>query len=162
MSQGMKGLTHWLTVAKSSLTILIKILQVKAYLGKILKRNVNQNTINNSPSNILWNYAQFQSYCQKFPRSRRQFLDEAWMGLAEHDQQLSFIKYLVKSLFIYMLLSKVWKIQTTLVVGISRPEKGESCVQPKGGRVDRARTGLQWWYLESHGFQIRLPRSYER
>ena len=39
-------------------------------------RNVNQNITYNCPSNIMNNCSQFQSYCQKYHRSRRQFLEE--------------------------------------------------------------------------------------
>ena len=37
---------------------------------------MDQNITNNSPSNILQNHSQFQSYRQKHHRSRQQLLDE--------------------------------------------------------------------------------------
>ena len=44
-----------LTEDKSGLTIFGKILELKAKLGRILRRNVNYDATNNSPSNMLGN-----------------------------------------------------------------------------------------------------------
>ena len=68
--------TLMLTAAKTSLTILMKSFRLKQNWQSFLRRNVHQNIINNSPSNILKNYSQFKSYRQKYRRSRRQFLEE--------------------------------------------------------------------------------------
>ena len=65
-----------LTAAKYSLTILMKSSREKLSYENIWRRNVHENTTNNSPSNIFKNHSQFLTYCQKYHRSRRQFLDE--------------------------------------------------------------------------------------
>ena len=65
-----------IAATKSSLTNLEKSFKQKRIWENIWRRNVNQDTTNNSPSNILWNHFQFQSYCQKYYRSRQQFLEE--------------------------------------------------------------------------------------
>ena len=65
-----------LIAAKSSLTILMKSRKQRHSLEKVWWRSVNQNITTNSPSNIMWNLSHFLSYCQKYCRSRREFLVE--------------------------------------------------------------------------------------
>ena len=65
-----------LTAAKSSLTILMKSRKQKHTLENIWWGNVNYNITSISPLNILWNLSHFQSYHQKYCRSRREFLEE--------------------------------------------------------------------------------------
>ena len=60
-----------LSAAKKGLMILeISYLQ-KHFVEKIWRRNVDQKPYNNSPSNILWTFALFPSYFQKYESSRR-------------------------------------------------------------------------------------------
>ena len=65
-----------LTATKTSQTFLMKSCRQKQMQENIWWRNFIQDIINNSPSNILWNYIQFKSYHQKYHRSRRKLLEE--------------------------------------------------------------------------------------
>ena len=62
--------------SQNRLTILMKPFKLNHSWENIWRRNVNQNITYNSPSNILQDLLQFQSYSQKYYRSRRQFLKE--------------------------------------------------------------------------------------
>ena len=75
-----------LRAAKSSMTILMKSCRQKHTYENIWWRNVQQDITNNSPTNILRNHPQFQSYCQKYHRSRRQFM-YVWVELARYTRR---------------------------------------------------------------------------
>ena len=62
-----------LTAPKSSLAILMIFCRQKQIQENIWWGNVNQNITYNSPSNILVSHSQFQSYCEKYHRSKRKF-----------------------------------------------------------------------------------------
>ena len=68
-----------LRAAKTCLTILMIFFKQKHFLENNWRRNYNRKPNNNSPSNILWNFASFPSYFQKYKSSRRYFL-QVWMG----------------------------------------------------------------------------------
>ena len=61
-------------MAKTDLTILVIFFLQKHFLKNISKRNVNQKTNNNSPSNVLWTFALFPSYFQKYESGRQYFV----------------------------------------------------------------------------------------
>ena len=65
-----------LTAAKSSPTMLMIFCRQKQCQENIWWRNDNQSVTYNSSSNIFKNHSHFQSYCQKYHWSRRQFLEE--------------------------------------------------------------------------------------
>ena len=65
-----------LTASKDNLAILMKSFRQKHCKKNIWRRNINQNSTNSSHSNVLQNNSLFQSYCQKYLISRRQFLEE--------------------------------------------------------------------------------------
>ena len=65
-----------LRAAKRGLTIL-KIFQLqKHFLENIRRRNVDKKPNNESPSNILWTFALFTNYFQKYERSRQHHLQK--------------------------------------------------------------------------------------
>ena len=63
-----------LTAPKSSLTMIF--CRQKQSQENIWWGNINQNITHNFPSNILSSHSQFQIYCEKYHRSRQQFLEE--------------------------------------------------------------------------------------
>ena len=71
-----------LTAAKTGLTILYIFFYQGIFLENIWRRNVNQSSNDNSPSNILITFALFPSYLQKYESSRLHFLEKlgVWMG----------------------------------------------------------------------------------
>ena len=70
-----------LRVAKTGLTILLIFSSQKRFIKNIWKRNVYQNNTNNSPSNILREFALFSSYFQKYENSRQHFPAELWVWM---------------------------------------------------------------------------------
>ena len=68
-----------LGAAKTGLTILEIFYLQKHFLENIWRRNVDQKPNNNSPSNILWIYALFQSYFQNCESSRRYLIEKLWV-----------------------------------------------------------------------------------
>ena len=60
-----------LRAAKTGLTIL-----EKRFLENSWSKNVKEKSNNNSPSNILWTFALFPSYFEKYESSRRYFLGD--------------------------------------------------------------------------------------
>ena len=68
----MKGLKlAWLYSKKNHSNFWRYLSDHRIFSNIIWKRNVNQNPLKNSLSDISWIYVLFQSYCQKFPRSWR-------------------------------------------------------------------------------------------
>ena len=61
------------TETKSSLAILLKSFKRNHNLENISRENVLKKYAKNFSSSIMHNHSQFQSYCQKYLRSRRQF-----------------------------------------------------------------------------------------
>ena len=66
-------LTHWCSQRQKQPDNSGKILQANAYLWKNWRGSIEQNTTNNSPSNILWICPWFLSYRQKYWRCRRHY-----------------------------------------------------------------------------------------
>ena len=74
-----------LRVAKTGLAILEIFYLQRYFLGNIWRRNVDHKPNNNPPSNILWTFALFLSYFQKYERSSRSFsrgILNSWNGQA--------------------------------------------------------------------------------
>ena len=63
-----------LRAAKRGLTNLEIFYLQKYFLENNQRRIVDQKVNNNSPSNILWNFASFTSYFRKYESSRRYLL----------------------------------------------------------------------------------------
>ena len=70
-----------LRTAKTGLTILIIFFLQKHFLKNIWRRNVYQKFNKNSPSNILWIFALFLRFIQKYESSRCYFLEELWVWM---------------------------------------------------------------------------------
>ena len=70
-----------LRAAKTRQTILDIFFYQKHFLENIWRRNVAQKSNNNSHSNILWTFALFLNYFQKYESSRRHFLEELWVWM---------------------------------------------------------------------------------
>ena len=69
------GLNPFMPIAaKYNLTILEIFFSQGHILVKVWMRNVLQKSIHNFRSNILWSFASFPSYLQKYESSRRYFL----------------------------------------------------------------------------------------
>ena len=60
-----------LRAAKNGLMIVAVSYLQKHFVEKIWRRNVDKKSYTNSPSNILWTFALFTSYFQKYESSRR-------------------------------------------------------------------------------------------
>ena len=71
-----RPLTIVLRAAKTGLTHLEIYYLQKHFLENIWRRNVYQRPNYNSPSNILWTFALFASYFQKYESSRRVHVNE--------------------------------------------------------------------------------------
>ena len=68
------GLTHWHSERpKQAWLFCWYFPHISVFIKNIWRRNVYQNITNNSPSNILWEFALFPSYFQKYENSRRYF-----------------------------------------------------------------------------------------
>ena len=65
-----------LRAAKIGLTILEILYLQKHFIENIWRRNVDHKPNKNSPSNILWLFALFKRYFQKYESSRRHFLEK--------------------------------------------------------------------------------------
>ena len=75
-------LTHWHSERPKQAWLFCWYFPHKSvFIKNIWMRNVYQNSTNNSPSNILWEFALFQSYFQKFENSRRYFPGELWVWM---------------------------------------------------------------------------------
>ena len=71
-AEGMKVLTHLHSEWPKEAWPFLKYLAYKSIFFKnIWRRNVDHKPNNNSPSNILWTFALFLSYLQKYASSRR-------------------------------------------------------------------------------------------
>ena len=80
-----------LRAAKRGLTILEIFNLQTHFLENIWRRNVDHKPDKNSPSNILWIFALFKRYFQKYVSSRRHFLEKlwVWMGQSSSHNRLS-------------------------------------------------------------------------
>ena len=65
-----------LRAAKRGLTILEILYLQKHFIENIWRRNVDHKPNKDSPSNILWFFALFKRYFQKYESSRRHFLEK--------------------------------------------------------------------------------------
>ena len=75
-------LTHWHSERPKQAWPLCWYFPHKSvFIKNIWRRIVYQNITNNSPSNILWKFALFPSYFQKYENSRRYFPGELWVWM---------------------------------------------------------------------------------
>ena len=75
-------LTHWHAERPKQAWLFCWYFPHKSvFIKNIWRRNVYQNITNNSPSNILWEFALFSSYFQKYENSRRYFPGELWVWM---------------------------------------------------------------------------------
>ena len=70
-----------LRATKTGLTTFEIFYLQKLFQENIWRRHVDQIPHNNPRSNILWNFALFPSYFQKYESSRRYFLGELWVWM---------------------------------------------------------------------------------
>ena len=76
------NLTHWHSERPKQAWLFCWYFPHKGvFIKNIWRRNVYQNITNNSPSNILWEFALFPSYFQKYENSRRYFPGELWVRM---------------------------------------------------------------------------------
>ena len=75
-------LTHWHSERPKQAWLFCWYFPHKSiFIKNIWRRNVYQNITNNSPSNILWEFALFPSYFQKYENSSRYFPGELWVWM---------------------------------------------------------------------------------
>ena len=124
--------------AKSSPTILVWSLRWKESHKIIWKRNFSQNSNFNSRSNILYNYSSFLlSDCQKYPRSRQQFIEKLWSWLWNFFYRL----------FFCLTEANSWLASCKLL------RKLEYLAKPQA--VVSKTASSQWQRLRWHGHQYR-------